>query len=268
MPSLEKNTEPKITVKRSQLHDKQQARITSLEKAISTMQEQHAETIKLLHEEIARLQTQCSQLIMAKSDAPREPILEKKVVQKPTTETLKPEPMVKPSEPTVKQSVYLSVEKERRKYQTMIERMNGEIKRKDQDIQELGETLHYIESALSWAGIDPKEFKSFAQQREPLVQADMPMLQLDLLQTKALPPIGEIDPVPPTEWMEQTSTKLRAARFKPRDQEHKALIADAIHRHRQGSNSNSILTEATLQALEEQLPPVKRKLISPRNQKV
>ena len=101
---------------------KEQQKIRNLESAIEYMQSQHRETISDLHQEIERLQWQCSELIITPKDN--------------------------------EEFMYILVEKEKKKYQAQIERLHGENSRKDTEIETLNAELTAMKKHVLKLGIE------------------------------------------------------------------------------------------------------------------
>ncbi|KAJ3286723.1 hypothetical protein HDU79_006287 [Rhizoclosmatium sp. JEL0117] len=142
-----------------QAYDKAQSRISSLEKTVEFLQEQHKCTLKDLHKEIARLQNLCSETSTEKTEMkapwvkePRRPFINDSntnpIVHDINEDTLHDDEIdeTKP--------YYVLLQQQRKKYQTFIERMNADNKRKQSEIDSLRAELELVRDVLSVSGLD------------------------------------------------------------------------------------------------------------------
>ncbi|KAJ3243268.1 hypothetical protein HDU78_000656 [Chytriomyces hyalinus] len=173
---------PEVAVYRKAL-EKAQTRIASLERCIESLQEQHKGSLKDLHNEVSRLQNLCSDVGFAEivldiplddfDDAEMKTLWTKKTSQtKDATDIAdyngpsKTNPSnnnnslsstdIGCNDPVIDETkpYYLLLQQQRRKYQSFIERMNADNKRKQTEIEALRAELELVRDVLAVSGLD------------------------------------------------------------------------------------------------------------------
>ncbi|KAJ3229313.1 hypothetical protein HDU81_005479 [Chytriomyces hyalinus] len=160
--------------------EKAQSRIASLERCIENLQEQHKGSLKDLHNEVSRLQNLCSDVGFAEivldiplddfEDPEMKTLWTKKTSQTKdatdisdyngpsktnpsnnlsATEICDTDPVIDETKP-----YYLLLQQQRRKYQSFIERMNADNKRKQTEIESLRAELELVRDVLAVSGLD------------------------------------------------------------------------------------------------------------------
>ncbi|KAJ3329832.1 deoxycytidyl transferase [Blyttiomyces sp. JEL0837] len=182
------------------------SRINSLEKTVEFLQREHDKSLKGLHAEISRLQRVCSdtafkKVVLENNVAVHEMNPSREISTQTGEELIASASSVsagseifvddeKLDSGAEEMPYHLLLQQQRRKYQSFIERINSDNKRKQAEIDELRAELNLVRDVLAIAGLDLDltELRSIVQSKANNIVGRAK-------KSRALPPISTVDGV-------------------------------------------------------------------------